>query len=223
MPKKSSKSLSYLQKKEEISSIKEDLIQQIRHYPLIWSISDKDHCDKNKVSNAWIQILSDLRDSHGDLLEKYDLDSVKELKILWKNLKDYYYKERKKLTNRPSGSGLADVEDPKWPFYKSMDFMTSTVVNLPTYSNIDSQINMESEEENTDDEVTFPSVSKDKDAGAEETDVEITPPSSPNLPPKKRRTEVWNPSMERRTKKKASPHTKNSSGTQEKDRNLELR
>ena len=226
MPKSKNKGgLAYLQKKEEVASIKEDLIHQIRKHPLIWSISDKDHSDKNKVSNAWIRILDDLRDSHGELLERHDLDSVKDLKLLWKNMKDYYYKEKKKLTNRPSGSGLADVEDPKWPFFKSMDFISSAMVNLPTSSNLD---NID-EEEVTDDEVTFTSVSNDKDSHhekdmiEEDTDVEITPPSSPNIPPKKIRMDVWNPGQERRMKKKSSPQTKSAGGTEERNMNLELR
>ena len=46
MPKRKNKgSLEYLQKKEEVASIKEDLIHQIRKHPLIWSILDKDQSD----------------------------------------------------------------------------------------------------------------------------------------------------------------------------------
>ena len=106
-----------------------------------------------------------------------------------------------------------------------MDFISSAMVNLPTYSNLD---NID-EEEITDDEVTFTSVSNDKDShqekdtSEEDTDVEITPPSSPNIPPKKIRMDVWNPGQERRMKKKSSPQTKSTGGTEERNMNLELR
>ena len=99
------------------------------------------------------------------------------------------------------------------------------MVNLPTSSNLD---NID-EEEVTDDEVTFTSVSNDKhshhekDIIEEDKDVEITPPSSPNIPPKKIRMDVWNPGQERRMKKKSSPQTKSTGGTEERNMNLELR
>ena len=122
--------------KEEIQTIKEDLIPLVQRHPIIWNTSEPNHFDKNKITNAWLSILSSLKEIHGSVLSQHSLDSISALKQIWKNMKDYYYQKKKKQT-APSGSGLANVElDPKWPFFTALSFLGSSTVSLPTASSI---------------------------------------------------------------------------------------
>ncbi len=112
--------------KSELYSIKENLILLVQQHTLIWLTSHPDHNDKNKQINAWVDILYRLRECHGPLLAAHSADDIKALKSIWKSLKDYYFvrKKAQQMTPLP-GSDLAAPElDPKWPFFKSLEFLS---------------------------------------------------------------------------------------------------
>ncbi|TRY77334.1 hypothetical protein TCAL_16965 [Tigriopus californicus] len=117
----------------ELQPVKEDLIGLVKNQEAIWLSSHVDHMNKEKVLNAWITILAALKNDHKDVLQKFDLGSIPALKAMWKNLRAYFFSKKKTL-QLPSGSGATCTSDPRsqWPFYKNLEFLSSSTIHLQT-------------------------------------------------------------------------------------------
>ncbi|TRY80708.1 hypothetical protein TCAL_14489 [Tigriopus californicus] len=122
---------------KELQPVKEELIGLVKNQEAIWLSSHVDHVNKEKVLNAWIAILTALKNDHVDVLQKHDLGSTPALKAMWKNLQAYFFSKRKTL-QLPSGSGATCTSDPRtqWPFYKKLEFLSRSTIHLQTECSI---------------------------------------------------------------------------------------
>lgn len=116
-------------------------------------------------------------------------------KAKWKNLKDKFRIEFKKLPAGRSGAG-AEQYDGKWPFFKIMMFIKDTIAPSPTEGNLDSQSTSGDCEEN-DEGLEYTVTDSDKESIASPA---LTTPARTDSRPNSRST---NTSQNYRKKKAA--------------------
>ncbi len=100
------------------------LIDEVQGHPAIWNKTVKDYKNVIVKSNAWSSILMNLENSFdADELSRNQLQTIKNLKNHWRNLRDTYGKKKNESKGK-SGAGLEDVQSKRdWPFYSSMQFL----------------------------------------------------------------------------------------------------
>lgn len=102
----------------------EALILDLQVHPSLWNKRCKDYKDSGMRSNAWFDILSNMKSSFdNNLLSNNNLGTVEGIKSHWKNLRTTY-KRKKREAEGKSGAGLDMVLSKKeWPFLNMLRFL----------------------------------------------------------------------------------------------------
>ena len=102
----------------------EALILEVQAHPSIWNKTIKEYKDVGIKSNAWQNILANMRSSFtSDELVASNLYSIEGVKSHWKNLRDTYTRKKKESEGK-SGAGLDLVLSKKeWPFLEMLRFL----------------------------------------------------------------------------------------------------
>ena len=95
------------------SRVIERLIELVRANPCLYDVTDADYHDNFRKNNIWNSIARELRG-------EWDLDP-KRCKAKWKQLRDRYNEEKKKIKEFKSGDAAKKVRP--WPFYGQMQFL----------------------------------------------------------------------------------------------------
>ena len=112
-------------------SVKRTLIELVQMYESIWDQCNVEHKNANVLDNAWQQIKDDIVSYHSeDVLTALNLNSVKNLKAVWQNLRSQYLEAKRKSKGK-SGDGLKD-KPARWQFYESMSFTDTGILAIPT-------------------------------------------------------------------------------------------
>ena len=160
--------------------VTETIIQEVQNHPSLWDKRHKNYKDFVVNSNAWEEILANVKSefSNEDTLEQ--IETIDELKNIWKNVRDTYTRRKKKAKGQ-SGAGLQDVkQELDWPFFKMLQFLdqsesygessqveSSAIQNLTELSN-DSHQDSEELQENFEDHAS-PAPSSAENLANEET------------------------------------------------------
>ncbi|XP_077270213.1 uncharacterized protein LOC143901662 [Temnothorax americanus] len=130
-------------------------IDEIEKRPAIWNMECPDYRNRIKKKKSWEEIV-EIFSTAGNTEEQKKLLGVK-LQNKWKNIRDGYSKELKKLKNRPSGSGaekqIANT------YHTRLQFLEKSVSHKETTSNFVSDETETMLQENEDD----PSCHKETD------------------------------------------------------------
>ena len=75
--------------------VQEALVEAVVKYPCIWDQREKTYRDARKKEAAWDAVRAEVGGSQ----------SIEDLKKMFKGLRDYYVREKKKLEKRSGGAG----------------------------------------------------------------------------------------------------------------------
>ncbi|CAG4946603.1 unnamed protein product [Parnassius apollo] len=103
----------------------EILIAEILARPAIWQSSHPQHKFKHVVKRLWEEIKI-----------KFSEYKVSDLKKKWKNLRDTYSKELKKIPKSRSGDSFSNYE-PAWKYFTLLGFLKDEYMHLTAESNLD--------------------------------------------------------------------------------------
>ncbi|CAK1549120.1 unnamed protein product [Leptosia nina] len=103
----------------------ETFIAEVLARPAIWKLSDPQHKYKHIVKRLW-----------NEIKKKFPNSEVGDLKKKWKNLRDIYRKELKKIPKSRSGDPSLDYE-PSWKYFSMLGFLKDECMPLIAESNMD--------------------------------------------------------------------------------------
>ncbi len=171
--------------KAELSAMKEQLIASVKENQAIWDITHEGHSKVNIVSNCWTSIRMDMqRCFDQDRLEHAGFGTISDLKVKWQSLRTMYRRAKPKAAK--SGSGLDDVQVPKWTYRDQMKFLNKGGVTvIPTRNSLKFIVTDSSEEDRDKEEnssgnhdtedastsqVTAPSISGERQSPSQPSD-----------------------------------------------------
>lgn len=100
---------------KDVDRVVSCFIDKIRDKPGIWCLKDGNHKSQTDYIEAIEAILSDMKKEHtSELLKLAKLDTVKNMKSKWQQLRNNFYTRDKAVRNLPSGSAAPNKQLPKW-------------------------------------------------------------------------------------------------------------
>jgi hypothetical protein len=102
--------------------MEEALIEEVRCYPCLRKTDERSHKDKVARENAWKEVA-----------KKVNL-TVEEVPKKWKNMRDKFVKEHKKVKEVKSGDPGPPYK-PSWKLYELLLFLKDSIRHQPTSSN----------------------------------------------------------------------------------------
>ena len=111
--------------KESEKSFEELLINCVREYEHLWTISSLKHRDLQRGDNSWAEIAETLN------------ESVEKCKIRWRSLRHTF---KKKLSEESKPSGAAGGKKRPWQWMEAMDFLRDQMRKRNTTTNMDDHI-----------------------------------------------------------------------------------
>ncbi|XP_077489656.1 transcription factor Adf-1-like [Amblyomma americanum] len=94
------------------------LIGAIQKRPILWDSTRKDFKEQRKRMAAWAEVATEVGCDPED----------NNLQGRWKSLRDTFTKKHRAWkTGAPSGSGAADAQHVKWPYFHMMMFLKDQV------------------------------------------------------------------------------------------------
>ncbi|CAK9291400.1 unnamed protein product [Gordionus sp. m RMFG-2023] len=102
---------------------KEELINSVRFYPCLYDKRSIGYKNTQKNNSIWKSIAAE-----------NSIETVEIAKSTWKNLRDSFLREHKKLKCSKIGSG-AD-HSPTWKFYNNLTFLIPTIESGKQYTNL---------------------------------------------------------------------------------------
>ena len=107
------------------------LIDEMQSHPSLWNKKASDYKNIHIKCNAWSDILVNLQSSFSEEdLARSHLQTVKDLKDHWRNLRNTYSRKRTEAQGK-SGTGLDDVQSKReWPFFRAMQFLDQVLIDL---------------------------------------------------------------------------------------------
>ena len=125
-------------KQEEIS-LKEFLVERVKHYRAIWDTTSKEYHQGNVRTNCWLEIAKELKEEFpAELLKRHGLENLEKLKEMWQNMRNIYRKNKRNTVGK-SGAAAADVtphQSVKWPFFTQMGFLDDTIKATTTVASL---------------------------------------------------------------------------------------
>ncbi|XP_066986813.1 transcription factor Adf-1-like [Macrobrachium rosenbergii] len=98
------------------------LINLVRERPAIYDASDPNHSDRGFVVSLWKEVAAAMSCTEAECKDK------------WRHLRSNFMRERRKISEKPSGSGNTLTK--RWLHYDSMEFLIPHVTPRPTSSNV---------------------------------------------------------------------------------------
>lgn len=111
-------------KKEWLKSEVDDLINVYRSKPELWDVKNQVYKDRVKKKDAFKEIA-----------DKF-CTSVEEITRKIHNLRNQFNNELKKSMKKKSGQGSDDLYVSKWPYFKSLSFLKTSLETRATSGNI---------------------------------------------------------------------------------------
>ncbi|CAI6362082.1 unnamed protein product [Macrosiphum euphorbiae] len=90
----------------------------------IWNPRHPDHKNRTKIQKCWSNVEKDLN------------MNVLTLKSKWKNIRDYYRAELKKVSSGRSGAGADEVTSSTWPLFPCLNYLKDTMETRPRTTNL---------------------------------------------------------------------------------------
>ncbi|XP_063596586.1 uncharacterized protein LOC134773323 [Penaeus indicus] len=100
----------------------EDLINLVRERPAIYDPSDPNHRDRDVIASLWKEAAAALSCTEPECKDK------------WRHLRSNFMRERRKNSEKPSGSGNTQAR--RWVYCDAMQFLIPYVTPRPTSSNV---------------------------------------------------------------------------------------
>ncbi|CAH1997433.1 unnamed protein product [Acanthoscelides obtectus] len=102
------------------------LINSVYHRRAIWDQSHPDHRNRYVLDKLWEEVANECNNQ-----------SVKKVSEKWKNLRDYFRKELKKIPLPRSGDpGEEALKKSSWPHFKSLLFLRDQFLPRSSHSNL---------------------------------------------------------------------------------------
>lgn len=161
--------------------LSERVVEAVRKYPCLWDPSSLEYRDRRMKDEAWKAVIEEVGDNR----------TLEEVRKLWRYLRDYYVKEKRKLERR-SGSA-AGKQGSSWGLFGIMDFLRGTVSHRQTEGNLVKHEPDEDSSRSTDDKQT---VGDHSDAGSSTQDLDAKSSGVASEPDRKRRKPVMSPSAQ---------------------------
>ena len=99
----------------------EQLIEEVRKYPNLYDTSMREYRDTERADNCWEKI------------EQATGKTANELRSRWRNLRDVFAKEKKKMSGR---SGDPGGHTSTWKYFKLLTFLLPFIKHRDTESNV---------------------------------------------------------------------------------------
>lgn len=87
------------------------------------------------------------------------------LKTKWKNIRDYYRAELKKVSSRRSGAGADEVTTSTWPLFPCLNYLKNTMQTRPRTTNLNQSVSNSVENASQDTSVDFSQFNVDENSG----------------------------------------------------------
>ncbi|XP_045495351.1 uncharacterized protein LOC123694094 [Colias croceus] len=108
-------------------TFEENLINEVRTHPIVWNKWNEDYKNRLKSEKEWAIIARNLN------------KTTNEVKTRWRNLRDVFQKELKKVhkprSGDPGSPGSLGNYSGKWTYFHHMTFLKDVMVPRQTHSN----------------------------------------------------------------------------------------